>query len=83
MVPENEQQQPFERVHSDESGPIDPPTWDGSRYFVSFIDDYTHFAVIQPIKRKSDVFDRFKEYEAMATTHRKMMFGKLTVDQGR
>lgn len=27
-------------------GLIDPPVWDRSRYFVSFIDDYIHFAVI-------------------------------------
>ncbi|XP_062556877.1 uncharacterized protein LOC134221706 [Armigeres subalbatus] len=51
---------PLERVHSDVCGPIDPPAWDGSRYFVSFIDDFTHFAVIYPIKKKSDVFDRFQ-----------------------
>lgn len=74
---------PLERVHSDVCGPIDPPAWDGSRYFVSFIDDFTHFAVIYPIKKKSEVFECFKEYEAMATTHFEKKISKLTVDQGR
>lgn len=51
----------LERIHSDVCGPIDPPAWDGSRYFVSFIDDYSHFSMIYLMKKKSQVFERFRE----------------------
>lgn len=74
---------PLERVHSDVCGPITPAAWDDSRYFVTFIDDYTHFAVVYPIKKKSEVFQKFREYEAMASAALGHSISKLTVDQGR
>lgn len=72
----------LERIHSDVCGTIDPPAWDGSRYFVSFIDDYSHFSVIYLMKKKSQVFERFREYEAMVTAAFDKKISKLTVDQG-
>lgn len=74
---------PIERIHSDVCGPMDPVGWNGSRYFVSFIDDFTHFAVIYNIKKKSDVFSVFKEYEAMVTAQFGTSISKITTDQGR
>lgn len=58
---------PLERIHADVCGPITPQTWDGKRYFVTFTDDFTHFSVVYLIREKSEVFSKFKEYEAMAT----------------
>lgn len=52
---------PLERVHSDVCGPITPAAWDGSRYFVTFIDDYTHFAGAYPIRKKTKVFQKVFE----------------------
>ena len=72
------------RIHSDVCGTFDPIAWDGSKYFVSFIDDFTHFAMIYPIKKKSDVFKSFQEYEAVVTSMFCGIFiSKLTIDQGR
>lgn len=75
---------PLERIHSDVCGPIDPTAWDGSKYIVSFIDDYTHFAMIYLLKKKSNVFEKFREYDATVSA---VAFGlqisKITVDQGR
>lgn len=74
----------LERIHSDDCGPIDLISWDGSKYFVSFIDDYTHFAMIYLIKKKSEVFKAFQEYEAMVTSMFSSIYiSKLTIDQGR
>lgn len=28
-------------VHTDVCGPINPDTWDGNRYFITFLDDYS------------------------------------------
>ena len=74
---------PLERVHSDVCGPIKPIAWDGSQYFVSFIDDFTHFGMVYSINRKSQVFENFKNYEAVVTTHFEKRISTLTIDQGR
>lgn len=73
----------LELVHSDVCGFMEQTTFDGNRYFVTFTDDFTHFSVIYLLKRKSEVFDRFKEFEAMATTHFGQKLSKLRSDNGR
>lgn len=74
---------PLQRIHSDVCGPIEPPSWDGHRYFVSFVDDQSYFAVVYLLRKKSEVFEMFKEFAAMATTQCGTKISKLTVDQGR
>lgn len=32
----------LELIHSDVCGPLNPSTWNGKRYFVTFTDDFTH-----------------------------------------
>lgn len=54
----------------------------GSRYFVSFIDDYTHLAAAYLIKKKSKVFAKFQVFEAVARAAHGVAISKLTVDQG-
>lgn len=34
---------------------------------MSFIDDKTHFAMVYLMKRKSEYFEKFREYEALVT----------------
>lgn len=75
-------ERPLFRVHSDVCGPIDPVANDGSRYFVSFIDDYSHMAVILTMKAKSEVFDCFKSYYLMVTAHFGTKISRLRCDQG-
>lgn len=53
---------PLEKIHTAVCGPIKPCTWDGKRYFVSFLDDFTNFAMIQLIKEKSEVKEVLKEF---------------------
>src|SRR5258705_3471847 len=38
----------------------------GFRYFITFIDDFSRFLVIYPMKNKSDALENFKEYLAEA-----------------
>lgn len=73
---------PLEQIHSDICGPISPITWDRNRYFVSFIDDYTHFTMIHLIKKKSELLECFKKYEAMVTAQFGHKIIKLRSDQG-
>ena len=52
-------------VHSDVCGPMPVPTHDGFRYYVSFIDEKSKFAVIYLIQRKDQVFEKLKSYIAL------------------
>lgn len=52
----------LEIIHTDVCGPIDPITWDGNRYFITFLDDYTHHTSVYPMKGKFEVFEKVKEY---------------------
>ena len=73
----------LERVHTDVCGPITPASHDGYKYFVSFIDDYSHFACVYLIKQKSDVFATFQKYEKAVTTKFNSKIAHLRCDQGR
>ena len=59
---------PLELIHSDVCGPISIPTIGGSRYFVTFIDNFSRYTVAYMMKRKDEAIDKFKEYVAMAET---------------
>lgn len=47
-------------IHTDVCGPIDPGTYDGKRYFLTCIDDFTHFCVVYLLQYKSEVEDFLK-----------------------
>ena len=65
---EHRSNRPLELIHTDVCGPIEPVAWQGSKYFVTFIDDYTHFTVVYLLEKKSEVLDKFKQYAVMAET---------------
>lgn len=73
---------PLEVVHTDVCGPISPTTWDGFRYFVTFLDDYTHMVVVYLLKNKFEVFEKFKEYHAYARHHFGVNILNLRLDNG-
>ena len=37
-------------------------TWEGYWYFITFIDDYSRFITVRPMKKKSDAIDAFKDF---------------------
>lgn len=55
---------PFELSHSDVWGPSHALSMDGSRYYIHFIDDFTRFTWIFPLKLKSDYFKVFVQFNA-------------------
>ncbi|UYV83970.1 hypothetical protein LAZ67_X000731 [Cordylochernes scorpioides] len=54
---------PLELIHSDVVGPINPRSKGGSNYFVTFIDDFSHYTVVYFMKNKNEVMEKFKEYK--------------------
>lgn len=41
----------------------------GFKYFVTFLDVFTHFFMIYLLKSKDEVFEKFCKYEALVTSH--------------
>ena len=55
---------PLKRIHSDVCGPF-PESATGNRYFVSFIDEWSRWAMIYPMKTRDQVLARFQEFRNM------------------
>ena len=51
-----------ERVFSDIQGPFEVSSLHGARYALTFIDDFSRYAVVNFVVRKSDTLESFKEY---------------------
>ena len=56
-------------IHSHVSEPIEVPSLGGSRYFVTFIDDFSRWATMYTMKAKSETFKCFRTYHAHAKKH--------------
>ena len=54
-------------VHSDVCSPMPTESIGGSRYFVTFIDDYSRCYRVFFMKSKSEVPEKFKEFEALVS----------------
>ncbi|KAI3791230.1 hypothetical protein L2E82_04924 [Cichorium intybus] len=50
-------------IHIDVRGPFRSTTKDGTRFYVTFIDDFSRYGYIYLIKHKSDTFEKFKEFK--------------------
>ena len=53
----------LELIHSDVCGPIQVDSIGRNKYFVTFIDDYSHCVFVYFIKHKSEVPKKFREFE--------------------
>jgi GAG-pre-integrase domain len=51
---------PLQLIHSDLHGPVKVQTHQRFRYWVTFIDDFSHFKAVYLLKRKSETFSAFK-----------------------
>ena len=72
-----------EKIHKDVCGPINVESPKGSRYFLLFKDEFTSFRKIYFLKHKSEVFDRFKDYENFAQTQTGNKIKVIRSDNGR
>eukprot|EP00253_Pinus_taeda_P025779 PITA_25779 len=72
----------LELVHSDVFGPVKVPSLGKSVYYVSFIDDFLRNTWIFFLKKKSQVFDRFKEFKALVENQTEKKIKVLRRDNG-
>ncbi|MCO5575423.1 hypothetical protein L7F22_029224 [Adiantum nelumboides] len=69
-------------VHSDVCGPMRTPSVGNSLYFVTFIDDFSRFCWVYPLKAKSDVFTIFQHYVSMVENETGCKVQTLRIDRG-
>ena len=73
---------PLQLVHADICGPISPSTLGGSKYFLLIIDDYSRLIWVAMLQHKSDVFEAFKKFKAVAETEKGVKLKALRTDRG-
>ena len=69
-------------VHSDVCGPMPTDSTGGNKYFVTFIDDYSKCCAVYFLKSKSEVPEKFKEFEACVFRDCGLHVGILCSDNG-
>jgi len=70
-------------VHSDICGPMNVESLGGSRYFVTFIDDYSRYTEVTMLHKRSDVLKAFKNYKRRVENQTGQRIKKLRTDNGR
>ena len=74
--------EPLELVHSDVCGKMREKSIGGAEYFLTFIDDKTHYTWVYPLKTKDQVFDRFLEWKALIEKSSGKKLKTLRTDNG-
>ena len=69
-------------VHSDVCGPMSVASMGSAKYFVTFTDDFTRYCRVYFLKKKSEVFEKFKQYEAEVTNCSGKKIKTLRTDNG-
>jgi len=72
----------LERVHSDVFGPMLIPSLGNSMYYVSFIYDLSRNTWIYFLRKKSEIFEKFKEFKALVENQTKKKIKVLRIDNG-
>jgi transposase InsO family protein len=73
---------PLEIVHSDVCGPMRTTSIGGSRYFVTFIDDFSRRVWLYTLKTKGECLEKFKEFKALAETQSEHKIKAFRSDNG-
>ena len=58
----------FDLIHSDVWGPSSVSSIGGSRYFVIFVDDYSHYSWIFNMKHRSELLQVYYNFAKMVET---------------
>ncbi|KAL4379471.1 hypothetical protein GQ457_02G032120 [Hibiscus cannabinus] len=74
--------EPLQLVHTNVCGPIKPPSFGKSRYFLLFIDDYRRKTWVYFLKQKSEAFGAFKNFKALVEKESDFEIKSLRSDRG-
>ena len=70
----------LELIHIDVFGFVPIPSLGGSLYYVSFIDDFSRNTWLYFLKKKSKVFNKFKEYKDLGENQTGKKIKVLRID---
>jgi len=82
QVSERRAERPLDLVHSDVCGKINNRSLGGAEYFLTFIDDSTHYAWIYVLKHKDEVFKCFQQWKILVEKANANMLKVLRTDNG-
>lgn len=80
---ENRSREILGLIHTDICGPISTVSKGGARYFATFIDDKTRYVTVYMLKSKDQVFEKFKEFKALAEKQTGQKIKAIRSDNGR
>ncbi|CEG39783.1 FOG: Transposon-encoded proteins with TYA, reverse transcriptase, integrase domains in various combinations [Plasmopara halstedii] len=69
-------------AEDDVCGPMQTATFGGMRYFVTFIDENSHFIMVYLLRNKSEVAGKFASFVAYAETQTGKVLKALCCDNG-
>ena len=72
----------LELIHTDVCGPMETQSFGGSRYFITFIDDYSRYRYTYFLKKNSEALEKFKEFKSSVENEFKMKIEALRADRG-
>ena len=72
----------LELIHSDVCGPMSIESLGGAKYFVTFVDDFSRICQVHFLKNKSEVLDKFKQFEAAVSLECDYSIKRLRTDNG-
>ena len=72
----------LEIIHSDVCGLMSSNSLSGYVYYVSFIDEFSRNTWIYLLKRKDEVFSKFKEFKAFIENHTEKKIKTFHSDNG-
>ena len=73
----------LELIHTDVMGPMKTVSGGGSRYVLSFVDDFSKFVTVYFLKHKSQVTTKFIEYKAMMENQCGTSIQRVRSDNGK
>ena len=73
---------PLELVHSDVRGKMGQKSKRGAEYFLTLLDDKTHYSWVYPLKTKDQAFEHFKEWQAEVENYTGERVKTLRTDNG-
>jgi transposase InsO family protein len=74
--------QPLELVHSDVWGPAPVNSYNGYKYYLLFVDDFSKFSWLFLLKSKSEVLNTFKHFKATVENQLSKSIKTLRTDCG-
>lgn len=72
----------LELVHSDLCGPMQENSLSGSRYILTFLDDFSHKSFVYFLKSKDQVFENFKNFKIFVETQTGQKIKSFRTDNG-